>query len=277
MPKLVWDAVGQHLYETGVDHGVFYPVVNGAYTGGEAWNGLTAVNENPSGADETKLWADNQKYLGLRAAEEYGATIEAYTYPDGFATCDGSATVVAGVKIGQQPRKPFGFVYRSRIGNDTELDSYGYKLHLIYGLTANPSGKNYSTVNDSPEAITFSWEATSTPVNVDGFKPTSNIEIDSTKFDTVEKKALLAALEAKLYGSDGTVSYTEFTGESFVEGVTYYERSGTDPNYVYTPTTDVTPQSGTTYYTKTTTGASDPYLPLPAEVFSTLGYTPSNN
>lgn len=277
MSKLIWDAIGEHFYETGVDHGVFYPVVNGVYTGGEAWNGLTAVNENPSGADETKLWADNIKYLGLRAAEEYGATIEAYTYPDGFAACDGSATVISGVRIGQQARKPFGFVYRSRIGNDTDLDNHGYKLHLIYGLTANPSQKGYSTVNDSPEAITFSWEASSTPVNVEGFKPTSNIEIDSTKFTTTEKKALLDALEAKLYGSDGTVSYTEFTGESFVEGTTYYERSGTDPNYVYTPTTDVTPQSGTTYYTKTVTGASEPYLPLPEEVFTTLGYTPSNS
>ena len=200
MSKLVWDAIGEHFYETGVDHGVFYPVVNGAYTGGEAWNGLTAVNENPSGADETKLWADNIKYLGLRAAEEYGATIEAYTYPDGFAACDGSATVVAGVRIGQQPRKPFGFVYRSRIGNDTDLDNYGYKLHLIYGLTANPSQKGYSTVNDSPEAITFSWEASSTPVNVTGFKPTSNIEIDSTKVDSDK----LEDLEEILFGTDGS-------------------------------------------------------------------------
>lgn len=226
MPKLNWDATGEHYYETGVDHGVFYPVVNGAYTGGQAWNGLTAVNENPSGADETKLWADNIKYLGLRAAEEYGATIEAFTYPDGFAECDGSASVIDGVKIGQQPRKPFGFVYRSRIGNDTDRDSHGYKLHLIYGLTANPSQKGYSTVNDSPEAITFSWEATSTPVNVTGFQATSNIEIDSTKFATKEKKALLDALEDKLFG-------TNASGSS--EG-------------------------------------TDPYLPLPDEVFTTLGY-----
>lgn len=226
MPKLNWDAPGEHYYETGVDHGVFYPVVNGVYTGGQAWNGLTAVNENPSGADETKLWADNIKYLGLRAAEEYGATIEAFTYPDGFAECDGSASVIDGVKIGQQPRKPFGFVYRSRIGNDTDRDSHGYKLHLIYGLTANPSQKGYSTVNDSPEAITFSWEATSTPVNVTGFQATSNIEIDSTKFATQEKKALLDALEAKLFG-------TNASGSS--EG-------------------------------------TDPYLPLPDEVFTTLGY-----
>ena len=222
MPKLEWDKVGEHYYETGVDQGVFYPVVNGAYTGGEAWNGLTAVNENPSGADETKLWADNIKYLGIRAAEEYGATIEAYTYPDGFAACDGSATVVPGVRIGQQARKPFGFVYRSRIGNDTDLDSHGYKLHLIYGLTANPSPKNYSTVNDSPEAITFSWEATSTPVNVTGFKPTSNIEIDSTKVDSDKLKDL----EDILFGTNGS-------GGS--EGTTAR-------------------------------------LPLPDEVFSTLGY-----
>ena len=232
MPKLVWDAVGEHLYETGVDQGVFYPVSNGVYTGGKAWNGLTAVNENPTGADETKLWADNIKYLGLRAAEEYGATIEAYTYPDEFAECDGSLSVVDGVNIGQQPRKPFGFVYRSRIGNDTDLDSHGYKLHLIYGLTASPSQRSYSSVNDSPEAITFSWEATSTPVTATGFKPTSNIVVDSTKFTTTEKKALLTALENKLFGTNGE-------GQS----------------------------TGTT-----------PYLPLPDEVFTTLGYTiPSGN
>lgn len=232
MSKLVWDAVGEHFYETGVDHGVFYPVnSSGAYIGGEVWNGLTTVNENPSGADETKLWADNIKYLGLRATEEYGATIEAYTYPEGFASCDGSATIVEGVKIGQQPRKPFGFVYRSRLGNDTALDDLGYKLHLIYGLTASPSSKSYSTVNDSPEAITFSWETTSTPVNVEGFKPTSVIEIDSTKFATTEKKALLDALENKLFGTDGTGGGT----------------------------------------------GTEAYLPLPDEVFTTLGYTPTDD
>lgn len=273
MSKIVWDELGSHLFETGVDHCVLYPIdANGAYSDGVPWNGITGVTQSPSGADETKLWADNTKYVSLRAAEEFGGTIEAYTYPDEFAQCDGSATVVAGLRAGQQARKAFGLAYRTLIGNDTDLDNHGYMLHLVYGATCSPSQRSYATKNDSPEAITFSWEFATNPVNFAGFKPTSYMEIDSTKFTTVAQKALLAALEAKLFGSDGTATYTEFTGESFAEGTTYYERSGTDPNYVYTPTTDVTPQSGKTYYTKTVVGASDPYLPLPDEVAATLGY-----
>lgn len=197
MAKLVWDQTGERYYETGVKMGVLYPQVNGEYPKGVAWNGLTAVTESPSGAEATALYADDTKYLSLMSAEEFGATIEAYTYPDEFAQCDGSAELAKGVSIGQQKRKAFGLCYRTVLGNDTDNNDYGYKLHLIYGALAAPSEKAYATINDSPEAITFSWEVTTTPVSVAGFKPTASITIDSTKVDA-EK---LAALEAKLYGS----------------------------------------------------------------------------
>ena len=203
MPRLTWDDVSNRLYETGVDHGVVYPQdSNGAYPHGYAWNGLTAVTESPSGAESNPLYADNIKYLDLRSAEEFGATVEAFTYPDEFALCDGSAELTDGVMIGQQVRKPFGLSYRTVLGNDTQNNDYGYKLHLIYGATASPSEKGYQTVNDSPEAISFSWELTTTPVAVEGYKPTATLIIDSTKFTTNEAKAKLAALEAILYGSD---------------------------------------------------------------------------
>ena len=199
MSKIVWDDTGKKLFETGVDRGVLYKRdTNGAYTNGVAWNGLTAVNESPSGAEPTNLWADNTKYLSRVGAEEFGCSIEAYTYPDEFAECDGSAELTTGVTIGQQSRKTFGFCYRTLLGNDVEGDSYGYKLHLVYGCLASPSEKGYSTKNDSPEAITFSWDITTTPVNVTGFKPTACLTIDSTKVE--EQK--LVALEAILYGSD---------------------------------------------------------------------------
>lgn len=208
MPKLVWDADSKRLYETGVDHGVLYVKnAEGAYPQGVAWNGLTAVTESPSGAESTPLYADNIKYLNLRSAEEFGATIEAYTYPDEFAQCDGRAELAKGIMIGQQSRKMFGLSYRTKIGNDTDGEDHGYKLHLIYGCDAAPSERGYQTVNDSPNAITFSWTISTTPVNVKGFKPTASIEIDSTKVDP-EK---LAALEAELYGSD---SGSEFSGGS---------------------------------------------------------------
>lgn len=227
MSKIVWDELGSHLFETGVDHCVLYPVgANGTYPDGVAWNGITGVTQSPSGADETKLWADNIKYVSLRAAEEFGGTIEAYTYPDEFAECDGSATVVAGLRAGQQARKAFGLAYRTLIGNDTELDSHGYMLHLVYGATCSPSQRSYATKNDSPEAITFSWEFSTNPVNFTGFKPTSYMEIDSTKFTSETDKAKLKALENKLFGTDA---------EGASEG-------------------------------------TDPYLPLPDEVASTLGY-----
>ena len=198
MAKLVWDQSGQRFYETGVKNGVLYVQdESGAYPKGVAWNGLTAVTESPSGAEATPLYADDIKYLELYSAEEFGATIEAYTYPEEFEVCDGSAEVASGVVIGQQARKAFGLCYKTVIGNDVKGNDLGYKIHLIYGCKAAPSEKAYQTINDSPEAITFSWEVTTTPVNVEGFKPTSTLVIDSTKVDA-EK---LAAVEAKLFGS----------------------------------------------------------------------------
>ena len=199
MSKLTWDQTGERFYETGVKQGVLYPQAEGGtYPKGVAWNGLTAVTESPSGAEATPLYADDIKYLNLMSAEEFGATIEAYTYPDEFAQCDGSAEIAKGVSIGQQARKAFGMSYKTTLGNDVANNDYGYKLHLIYGALAAPSEKAYATINDSPEAITFSWEVTTTPVSVKGFKPTANITIDSTKVD----KEKLTALEAILYGGD---------------------------------------------------------------------------
>lgn len=201
MSKLVWDATGERKYETGVRNGVLYVMgEGGTYPKGVAWNGLTAVTESPSGAEATALYADDTKYLNLISAEEFGATIEAYMYPDEFAECDGSATLAAGVTIGQQPRKTFGMSYRTVYGNDVDNESYGYKLHLIYGAVAAPSEKAYATINDSPEAITFSWEVKTTPVNVTGHKPTASLTIDSTKVD----QAKLAKIEEILYGKEQT-------------------------------------------------------------------------
>lgn len=200
MPKLVWDAVGQRMYETGTRMGVVYPqAADGTYPKGVAWNGLTSISESPSGAESNPLYADDIKYLDLRSKEEFSATIEAYTYPDEFALCDGTAELTTGVTIGQQPRKPFGLCYRTVLGNDTQKENYGYKLHLVYGCTASPSEKSYQTINDSPEAITFSWEMTTTPVSVEGFEPTATLIIDSTKVDETKLKTL----EAILYGTDG--------------------------------------------------------------------------
>ena len=198
MSKLVWDQIGERFYETGVDRGVVYPQVSGAYPKGAAWNGLTGVTLSPSGAEATPLYANNRKYLNLMSVEELAFTIEAYTYPDEFAECDGSASLTEGVSIGQQKRKAFGFCYRNLIGNDTDGTALGYKLHLIYGALASPSEETDTTINDSPEAKTMSWECNTTPVEVEGFEPSSHIEIDSTKVDA-EK---LAALEAILYGSE---------------------------------------------------------------------------
>ena len=197
MAKLVWDQTGQKFFETGVSNGVLYVSDGqGGYLKGVAWNGLTSVAENPSGAESNPVYADNIKYLNIISAEEFGATIEAYTYPDEFMECDGSAQVVAGVNIGQQARKSFGISYRTRVGNDVAGDNLGYKIHVIYNCQAAPSGKTYSTVNESPEAITFSWEVTTTPVPVEGFRPTATVVFDSTKLDA-EK---MAAVENALYG-----------------------------------------------------------------------------
>lgn len=201
MSKIVWDAIGEHLFETGVRNGVLYRQnAQGVYNNGYAWNGLTSVAETPSGAEATALYADDIKYLNLMSAEDFGATIEAYTYPDEFAECDGSASLAAGVTIGQQARKPFGMCYRTSIGNDVDGNEHGYKLHLLYGCMASPSERSYSTINDSPEAITFSWELKTTPVPVTGAKPTACLIIDSTKCDATK----LAALEDILYGKNPT-------------------------------------------------------------------------
>lgn len=197
MGQISWDNTGERFYETGVDHGVLYPqATGGTYPKGVAWNGLTAVTESPTGAEATPLYADNIKYLNLLSNEDFACTIEAYTYPDEFAECDGSASIAEGVRIGQQKRKPFGFSYRTRLGNDIEGDDYGYKLHLVYGGLAAPSEKARNSVNDSPEATTMSWEVSTTPVAVPGFKPTAHIEIDSTKANAEKLKAL----EEILYG-----------------------------------------------------------------------------
>lgn len=199
--KLVWDKTGEHFYETGVKNGVLYPMSeSGTYPKGVAWNGLTAITESPSGAEATALYADDIKYLNLMSNEEFGATVEAYTYPDEFAECDGSASLTEGVYIGQQARKTFGLCYRTTLGNDSKGNDYGYKLHIIYGAMASPSEKAYSTINDSPDAITFSWELSTTPVAVANFKPTASLTIDSTKVDPQK----LATLEEILYGKDGT-------------------------------------------------------------------------
>jgi hypothetical protein len=197
MPALVWDQVGERLYETGVDHGVLYiPDVAGVYATGVAWNGLTSVSETPTGAEANAQWADNIKYLNLISIEEFGGTIEAFTYPDEFAQFDGLGVPVEGVVVGQQTRKTFGLSYRTRMGNDLEGDDHGYKLHLVYGCQASPSEKAYNTINDSPEAITFSWEISTTPVPVTGFKPTSLIVVDSTAVTPAD----LVLLETELYG-----------------------------------------------------------------------------
>lgn len=201
MAVLTWDEVGKKQYETGVDKGVLYNIdEQGKYSKGVAWNGLTGVTESPSGAEATALYADNIKYLSLYSAEEFGGTIEAYMYPPEFESCDGSAELATGVTIGQQNRSIFGLCYRTIVGNDVKANDYGYKLHLVYGCQVSPSEKAYSTVNDSPEAITFSWEFTTTPVPVTGFKPTATVTIDSTAAGATK----MAAIEAVLYGDQTT-------------------------------------------------------------------------
>lgn len=226
MAKLIWDALGQHLYETGVDHVALYkPDANKKYTGGVAWNGVSSISESPSGADANPIWADNIKYLNLRSAEEFGATIECYTYPPEFAECNGEAIVTTGVVIGQQSRKTFGLAYRSIVGNDLLGNDYGYKYHLIYGATASPSEKQYSTVNDSPEAGTFSFELTTTPIAVPGYKNTALITIDTA---LVNDAAKITALENKLFGTENTEPELPTPEEVFeLLGLEYDEATGT--------------------------------------------------
>lgn len=263
MSKIVWDAIGEHKYETGVDHGVLYVMDNnGVYSNGVAWNGLTSVSESPSGAESNPQYADNIKYLDLFSAEEFGATIECFTYPKEWEECDGSVSPVEGVNIYQQTRKTFGLSYRTKIGNDVTPD-LGYKLHLVYNCKATPSERAYNTVNDSPEALSFSYEITTTPIEVEGYKNTSILTIDSTKFVTEDQKARLAALEALLYGTEDT--YTEFEGSTFDSSVTYYEKNASG---TYVETSDDAPQTGKTYYTKTE--GTSATLPLPAKVIETL-------
>lgn len=279
MAKLAWDKTGEHLYRTGIDHGVIYALdSNNEYKGGaEAWNGLTGFTKSPSGAEETKLYADNIKYLSLRSAEDFGATLTCYTYPKKFEEMNGSVTPTGavGMKIYQQARKTFGLCVRTLIGNDTDGNDHGYELHLCYGMTASPSEEAYNTVNDSPEAIEFSYEMSSVPVAIPNtnYKPTAVITINSNDFasdDPTEDaalKALLKALEDKLYGTDGV--YTKVvspTGNPKTLG--YYELV----NGAYVLTEDTEVASGKDYYTQTTAPTSA-YLPLPAEVISTL--TPS--
>ena len=200
MSRIEWDKTGERLYETGTDRGVLYVAEGTTYPAGVAWNGLTGVDESPSGAEANAQYADNIKYLELRSAEEFGATVTAYTYPDEFEQCDGSAEPVTGMYIGQQARKRFGLSYRTLIGNDVDGNEHGYILHLIYGATASPSQRSYTTVNDSPEPIEFSWEITTTPVNVKGYKPVAHVRVNSTKADA----AKLKALEDILYGGEDT-------------------------------------------------------------------------
>lgn len=224
MAKLVWDAIGEHFYETGVDHVVLYRLdANNAYSNGYAWNGVSSISESPSGGDANPIWADNIKYLNLRAAEEYGSTIECYTYPDEFAECNGEGQPTSGIAIGQQTRKTFGLSYRTIVGNDAQGNDLGYKLHLVYGCTASPSEKSYSTVNDSPEAGTFSFEISTVPVAIPGYKNTAILTIDSTKVDSTH----MAALEALLYGGDSTEA-TLPSPETVLTtlGLTYSDKTG---------------------------------------------------
>ena len=271
MPKMVWDQTGERTYETGVSECALYVAGTGAaYQTGVPWNGLTGVTETPSGAEETALYANNSKYLSLRSAEEFGGTIEAYTYPDDWAQCDGSATLVTGVHVGQQNRKSFGLAYKTVVGNDTEGEAHGYKLHLIYGASVSPSERAYATINDSPEAITFSWEFTTTPVAIDStivgasFKKTSILTIDTTELTGGKDNTKLATLEGILYGTgaDAYVEATDITSENFAskrsslftrEGTTYTAVGGS-----------ATYSSSTTYYYKN----ASPRLPLPEEVFT---------
>lgn len=258
MSRIVWDQSGERLYETGVDHGVLFPVDGTTYGKGVAWNGLTQVTESPSGAEATALYADNIKYLSLMSAEDFGATVEAYTYPDEFAECDGSAAVSKGVMIGQQDRKSFGLAYRTKVGND-QNDNLGYKIHLIYGAKASPSERAYSTVNDSPDAITFSWELTTTPINVTGRKPTALLTIDSTK---VSKDAL-AKFENILYGIDAP----EFsTTKTYAVGdyVTYESK-------IYKCKTAVSSAGAWSANNWEEATDADARLPLPDEIIALFG------
>lgn len=272
MARLVWDQIGERFYETGTKKGVLYLQENGTYPNGVAWNGLTSVSESPEGADANDIYADDIKYLTLRSAENFKATIEAYTYPDEFEECDGSRVVTSGVTIGAQPRKSFGFSFVTTYGNDTQLDEYAYKIHLIYGATVSPSDKSYQTINDNPEAISFSWEVDTVPVPVTGYKPTAHIVINSAKFTTTPQQNALKTFEDILYGSSSDVYYPT-ADTSKQQGKTYYTRSGsgtTESPYSYTQFSGSDFAANTSYYEKSNGTAR---LPLPDEVISLLTVT----
>ena len=271
MSLITFDNTGDKKFEAGVDHCVLYPLTNGAYNHGVAWNGITGITESPEGGDAQDFYADNIKYGSLRGAENFGGTIECYTYPDEWKGCDGRADLADGVTFSQQSRKIFGLSYRTLIGSDTMELGAGYILHIIYGCTASPSSKSRSTVNESPEAGTMSYEFKTTPVNVskiDNAKATSHIEIDSTK---VSPK-VLAAIEAALYGKDGVVSYSSASpsGSENPASEGWYERSGSEGAYVYTLTTDNSVQSSKTYYIKNEVGGANAYLPTPDQLYDLI-------
>lgn len=256
MSRLVWDKTGERFYETGVKQGVLYPqATGGTYPKGVAWNGLTGVTESPEGAEATPLYADDIKYLNLMSVEEFKATIEAYTYPDEFAECDGSASIATGVLIGQQKRKSFGLSYKTTLGNDVDGNDLGYKLHVIYGALAAPSEKAYATINDSPEAITFSWEISTTPVSAgDNYQPTASLTIDSTKADPDKLKAL----EDILYGGAYT-ALTEQPSDWNTNYKNYYEKNGSNYN-------SVTGESAPAWSANKYYSSADARLPLPDEI-----------
>lgn len=271
MSLITFDNTGDKKFEAGVDHCVLYPLTNGAYNHGVAWNGITGITESPEGGDAQDFYADNIKYGSLRGAENFGGTIECYTYPDEWKGCDGRADLADGVTFSQQSRKIFGLSYRTLIGSDTMELGAGYILHIIYGCTASPSSKSRSTVNESPEAGTMSYEFKTTPVNVSKIvnaKATSHIEIDSTK---VTPK-VLAAIEAALYGKDGVVSYSSASpsGSENPASEGWYERSGSEGSYVYTLTTDDSVQSSKTYYIKNEVGGANAYLPTPDQLYDLI-------
>lgn len=271
MSLITFDNTGDKKFEAGVDHCVLYPLTNGAYNHGVAWNGITGITESPEGGDAQDFYADNIKYGSLRGAENFGGTIECYTYPDEWKGCDGRADLADGVTFNQQSRKIFGLSYRTLIGSDTMELGAGYTLHIIYGCTASPSSKSRSTVNESPEAGTMSYEFKTTPVNVSKIanaKATSHIEIDSTKVSS----KVLAAIEAALYGKDGEVSYnpTSPSGSENPASEGWYERSGSAGSYVYTLTTDNSVQSSKTYYIKNEVGGANAYLPTPDQLYDLI-------
>lgn len=262
MALIKWDQIGEKKYKTGVDHGVLYPQKNGAYPKGVAWNGLTSVNKTPSGAEDNKLYADNMQYLNLKSAETLGLTIECFMYPDEWAECNGESELAEGVFLGQQRRNTFGFSYRNKLGNDTEGEDYGFEINLVYGCSASPSEQSNQTINDSPEAATFSYEVSTTPVNVSGvgpdgkpYKPAASITIDSTKVS----REKLTDLEEILYGKEGV--YTKTTDTDMQTGKDYYELV----NGHYVKTTDTSFTDGKDYYEETTAPV-DGRLPLPDEI-----------